>query len=119
VYPLGGEVFGTVAFGSRFDADAPFDECQAVSGDSGGAAFAWGASEGGFELAGVVIGIVQYPGQPAGTTIHGQLTYYADLSYYREEILGVMPEPSGGFWVGAALVDALRRRRNRRAPPPR
>ncbi len=109
VYPIGGKVFNTVAFGSRFDPDGPFDECQAVTGDSGGGVFVWDPSQSGFVLAGLVLAIVEFSNQPAATSIHGQSTYYADLAYYQEEILAVMnlPEPSGALWAGVALLAVL------------
>lgn len=115
VYPMGGSVFNTVAFGSRFDASAPLEECQAVTGDSGGGVFVWEVSTGRFVLAGLVLAIEEFSNQPAATSIHGQSTYYADLAYYRDDILEVtnLPEPSEGLGIGAALLVALRRRRNR------
>lgn len=115
VYPMGGTVFNTVAFGSRFDASGPLEECQAASGDSGGGVFVWENSTGRFVLAGIVLAIVEFSNQPAATSIHGQSTYYADLAYYRDDILDVtnLPEPSEGLGVGAALLVALWRRRNR------
>ena len=115
VYPPGGEVFNTVAFGSRFDPDGPFDECQAVTGDSGGGVFAWDASAPEFVLAGIVLAILEYSNQPAATSIHGQSSYYADLAYYRENILEVtnLPEPRGGIWFGGVLLAASHRWRSR------
>lgn len=109
-------VFNTEVFGSVFDAGDSAHEAQAATGDSGGAAFAWNGSQ--WELAGVMIAVGVYDGQPADTSLYGQLTYAADLSVYRDQILDViaMPEPSGGFFAGGALLSALSRRRRR---PPR
>jgi hypothetical protein len=113
-HPAGGRTFNTQAFGSLFDSDAPGPEGQAVPGDSGGAAF-WQAPSGDWQLAGVILAIREYPGQPSGTSFFGQTTYYADLSYYRTQIeeLIALPEPAGGLWPGAALVMALAARRRR------
>ena len=106
-------VFDTEVFGSVFDEGDSDHEAQAAVGDSGGAAFAWNGSQ--WELAGVMIGVGEYEGQPAETSLYGQLTYAADLSYYRDQILDViaMPEPRGGLFAGGALAGLLARRRRR------
>lgn len=105
-------VFNTQVFGSYFDAGQSQPEAQAVVGDSGGAAFSQ-SPLGDWQLAGVIIGIVQYSGQPASTTFFGQRTYYADAAYYRSQLaLAVeLPEPSGGFAAGIGLVALLAQRR--------
>jgi hypothetical protein len=107
-------VFNTEVFGSVFDAGDSAHEAQAATGDSGGAAFAWSGSE--WELAGVMIAVGEFEGQPAETSLYGQLTYAADLSVYRDQILDViaMPEPAGGLCAGIALVGVLTRLRRRR-----
>lgn len=104
-------VFGTEVFGSVFDEDDSDHEAQAANGDSGGAAFASNGSQ--WELAGVMIAVSEFEGQPAETSLYGQHTYAADLSLYRAQILAViaMPEPSGALFAGAALVGALAKRR--------
>jgi len=107
--------FGTPIFGSTFDDNGPghtTHEAQAASGDSGGAAFA------GSQLAGIMIGILTYPGQPPETALYGNETAAADLSVYRDEINYWMPEPAGGLWAGAALVAVLARSRRRRLNAP-
>jgi hypothetical protein len=106
-------IFGTEVFGSFFDEADSAHEAQAANGDSGGAVFAWNGSQ--WELAGVMIAISEYVDQPAETSLYGQETYAADLSFYRNEILDViaMPEPSGGLLPGGALVVLLARRRRR------
>jgi hypothetical protein len=106
-------ILGTVVFGSFFDEADSAHEAQAANGDSGGAVFAWDGSQ--WELAGVIIAITEYSGQPAQTSLYGQLTYAADLSAYRDPILDViaMPEPGGGLLAGSALLAALARRRRR------
>ena len=72
------------ALGFSFDdlgGTAP--ECVGTTGDSGGAAFVDG------ELAGILVAIWSYGGQAAGTSVFGNGTYVADLSYYRDQILSV------------------------------
>ena len=112
--PPGGRTFNTEAFGSLFDSGVSGPEGQAVPGDSGGAAF-WHAPSGEWQLAGVILAIVQYKGQPSRSSFFGQTTYYADLSFYRDEIedLVALPEPTGGLAAAAALVVALAARRRR------
>jgi hypothetical protein len=105
----------TLAIETAFDAGGSAHEAQAAYGDSGGAAFAWSGSQ--WQLAGLVFAIgAPYTGQPDETALYGNLTFSADLSSYRDQILDVMalPEPSIGLLPGVALVAALVRRR--RAP---
>jgi hypothetical protein len=113
VYPQG-RVFNTQAFGSFFDAGKLMPEAQAVVGDSGGAAFSLSLL-GQWQLSGVIIGIVQYSGQPANTSFFGQRTYYADLSYYRPQLANAvaLPEPRGEFVLGVGLVALLAASRRR------
>lgn len=116
VYPAGGLVFNTRAFGSFFDAGRPLPESQAVTGDSGGGVFTLSLL-GEWQLAGVILGIAQYSGQPAGTSFFGQRTYYADLAYYRPQIddAVALPEPDRMLAPGAALLGWLAVRRRRAA----
>jgi hypothetical protein len=102
VYPAGGRVFNTYAFGSNFDDDRTLAEAQAVIGDSGGAVFALGS--GGWNLAGVILGIVQYSGQPANTSFFGQRTWYADLAYYRLQLESAVAMPESDRTLAPALV---------------
>ena len=116
VYPSGGKVFNTRAFGSYFDAGRPMPESQAVTGDSGGGVFAL-SPLGEWQLAGVILGIVQYSGQPGSTTFYGQRPYYADLAYYDPQIddAVALPEPERMLTPGAALLGWLGARRRRAA----
>lgn len=116
VYPAGGKVFNTRAFGSYFDAGRALPESQAATGDSGGGVFTL-SPLGEWQLAGVILGIVQYSGQPAGTSFYGQRTYYADLAYYRPQINDAvaLPEPERMLAPGAALLGWLAVRRRRAA----
>ena len=108
------KVLDTWSFATRFDAAGSHHESQAALGDSGGAVFAFDGV--GWVLAGILFATGNYSGQPANTSLYGQLTYAADLSYYRDDILDViaLPEPSGGLPAGIALLLALSRRRTRR-----
>ena len=111
--------FGTRLFGTEFDHTGPghtTHESQAAVGDSGGAAFAWNGSS--YDLAGTLIGILFFSGQPAETAAYMNATLAADLSVYRNEIVNWMPEPAGALWPGAALVAWLARARRRSVSAP-
>jgi hypothetical protein len=111
--------FSTQLFGCEFHEfgiQHSTHEAQGAVGDSGGAAFASNGS--GYDLAGILIGILTYTGQPADTALYGNVTVAADLSVYRDEIVDWMPEPSGAGWAGAGLVAALARARKRRISVP-
>lgn len=83
----------TRAFTTRFDPQpATEHEAQAAPGDSGGAAFI--KNDGQWELAGVLFATNGHPGQPDKLSLEGNLTLIADLSYYRDEILGLTASPA-------------------------
>jgi hypothetical protein len=106
---------GTQLFATVYDHTNATDsnEAQAATGDSGGAVFADTGS--GFELAGIMIAIATYDGQPAETALDGNYTLAADLAVYRDEIITNMPEPSGGLAAGVALLALLASAETRRA----
>ena len=85
-------------------------EAQAAPGDSGGAVFY--KNGGTWELAGMIASIGAFSGQP-GAAVFGNVTYSADLSFYRSQIVTIVPEPSGiGLAaVGCAAVFFIRRRK--------
>ena len=93
------------------DFDNVLNEGQGAGGDSGGAVF---------DTAGNLVGIMQTIGtfedQPANTAIFGNVTYAADLSYYRSQIVAYIPEPSSAtmLLLGACGALGVRRRRRRR-----
>ncbi len=62
--------------------------------DSGGGVFYKNA--GTWELAGIMVAQEGYNDQPNPTrnAVFGNKTYVVDLSYYRDQILSIMPEPS-------------------------
>lgn len=87
-------------------------EAMAAVGDSGGGVFLKNGAA--WELAGIMLAIDAYSGQPGGTAVFGNNTYSADLSYYRPQIVGVVPEPSGLLLAvagGMAAGVAVHRRR--------
>jgi hypothetical protein len=83
--PLSGTETDSIS--TEFGASTGPDECQAANGDSGGAVFI--DNGGTWELAGIMFGIGTYTGQPASTALYGNLTYAADLSVYRDQILAI------------------------------
>jgi hypothetical protein len=66
-------------------------EAQAVVGDSGGGVFLKNGAT--WELAGTMFAIAGYEEQPSNTSIFGNETYVADLSFYRSQILGWVSTP--------------------------
>ncbi len=76
----------TRVFATLFSAGEQW-EAQAAIGDSGGAAFV--SRRGAWKLAGIMVSVVSSPGQPPQTAVHGNETYLADLSVYRDEILAL------------------------------
>jgi hypothetical protein len=95
------------AFSLVFDDDGGVsDEATAVTGDSGGAVFRDAGSA--WELGGVMFAAYSFVGQPAATSLFGNGTYAADLSYYRSQILAITAEPACSNGVdddGDGLVD--------------
>jgi hypothetical protein len=83
----------TWLFSTRFSIAGSPHEAQAAVGDSGGGVFARG--DDGWELAGVMIAVDSYPGQPARTTFYGNRTFHADLSHYADEIDRILAAPPG------------------------
>ncbi len=95
--------------------DATSTEAQGMSGDSGSAVFV--KELGVWKLAGITHAVGTFDNQPYGalTAMFGNLTFFADLSTYREQILSIasVPEGTSLLFVGAALALALVRRRRR------
>jgi hypothetical protein len=82
---LAGAPLRVVAF-SFDDLGGGPPEAIGTVGDSGGAAFV------GNDLAGILIAVWKYGGQLAATSVYGNGTYVADLSYYRDQILTIAAE---------------------------
>lgn len=91
------------------------DEAQAVLGDSGGGMFLKNGST--WELAGMIFAtgtLENYDNIPGGVTtsiLDSSVTFAADLSFYRAQILAVIPEPGTAALTGLGLLGLLRRRR--------
>ena len=67
---------------------------MAAPGDSGGGVFFKSGST--WQLAGILLTIDTYPGQPVfSTSAFGNITYAADLSFYSSQINSVMAIPPG------------------------
>jgi hypothetical protein len=77
-----------------FNSSGSDNEMQAAVGDSGGGVFYKRGNS--WELAGIMLAVDSYYGQPGSTAVFGNPTYFADLSVYSGEIAQVMtvPEPS-------------------------
>ena len=76
------------SFSLDFDDDGGVtDEAVAVTGDSGGPVFVDNGP--GFDLAGLMFAYYAFPAQPAYTSLFGDGSYVADLSYYRSQILAI------------------------------
>lgn len=90
------------------------NEAYAAPGDSGGAVFYKNGST--WELAGIMLATFAYSGQPGGTAVFGNPTVSGDLSFYRSQIVQVVPEPGALMLAGLGsitLVVAASRRRRR------
>lgn len=100
-----------ISFLTQFDQSAYLNEAQAVSGDSGGGAFSFNGSS--WELSGMMYAVSTYETQPGGSTtaVYGSQTAISDLSYYRSQILTIIPEPSSLVFALCGGVVLCRRRR--------
>jgi hypothetical protein len=94
-------------------------ECQAVPGDSGGAAFI--KRDGHWELAGILFSRLLFADQPADTAVYDNETAIADVSFYRDQILAAinpeipaLPLPAAFVLMGALAASAHRALRGRR-----
>jgi len=84
-----------LGLGTTFNLDVSSDEAQVVVGDSGGAMFVKQAGQ--WSLAGIIIAQGVFPDQPGGisTAVFFGTSYFADLSYYRPQIMALaVPEPA-------------------------
>ena len=89
-------VLGTEAFSIQFDDLKPGQsvgqhEAAFVDGDSGGGAFT--GSGGSAELIGIMFARAGFVGQPANTSLYGNLGYISDLFAYRSDILALIDQP--------------------------
>lgn len=92
------------------DFDEVTDEGQVAGGDSGGAYFAADGT-----LLGMMHARGTFTNQPAFTAVFGNVSYIADLSYYKSQIVTYIPEPTSALLLaGAGAFAALRRVRRHR-----
>jgi hypothetical protein len=84
--PAGGNL--TPGFAVRFDPGGTRFEAQAAMGDSGGAVFI--PRKGRYELAGVLIAVAGFPGQPPNTAFYGNLSTAADLSAFGDSLAALL-----------------------------
>ncbi len=85
------------------------NEAQSAPGDSGGAVFFKNGST--WELTGIMLVTDAYSGQPGSTAVFGNNTFSADLSFYRSQIVAVVPEPSSIALAAIGGLALLVRRR--------
>jgi hypothetical protein len=67
-------------------------ESQAANGDSGGGLFV--VDGGAWKLAGILFAVGGFMGQPANTSLYGNVTFAVDLAYYRAAILALASQPA-------------------------
>jgi hypothetical protein len=78
----------TPGFAVRFDPRETRFESQAAFGDSGGPVFI--PRKGRFELAGVLIAVAGFPGQPPNAALYGNFSTAADLSVFGDELAALV-----------------------------
>jgi len=91
------------AFSTTFDKVGKSSEFQATTGDSGGGVFRFNDSADRWELIGMMEATSAFTNQPLSTSVFGNTTAIADLSYYRSKILALAPMP--GDVNGDTFVD--------------
>jgi hypothetical protein len=119
---VAGTTWANTGYGDAVSTYTTFDffddyssECQAAYGDSGGAVFR--KDDTSWQLAGIMLGVAGYSGQPTNTAVYGNRTFSADLSIYRDQIVTItaVPEPGTvGLAVAAVATGFLSRGRRRR-----
>jgi autotransporter-associated beta strand protein len=105
----------THCLNTMFNMGAGSNEFQAAPGDSGGGVFY--KNNGYWQLAGIMGAVYhQKPGEPQTTVVYGDYTYSADLSYYRNQIVGAvkvfqisstMNDPNYGIGAGWESVQLI------------
>ena len=78
-------------------------EAQAAYGDFGGGVFQKNGST--WELTGLMIGVAGFSGQPdpEENAVFGDTTFAADLSFYRPQIMAIVPEPHSVVLAASGL----------------
>lgn len=74
----------TEMYYTTFDNHTGSNEAQGAEYDSGGGVFY--NNLGNWELAGIMLALAGYNGQPANTSVYGNETYIADMQYYASQI---------------------------------
>ena len=108
--------FGTTyCFGTTFDANGGANEAQGAIYDSGGGVFFKDGAD--WELAGIMLTVGGYSGQPSSAAVYGDATYMADLEPYHDQIVTIMaiPEPAGVILAGVGALCLIRRVRRWRS----
>jgi len=110
--------FGTVrSFGTIYNDDLAGrpNEAQGVTGDSGSAVFHKAGAEwqlsGMTHAVGTLSGFDNIPGGSTSAVINNSITVISDLSFYRTQILGIIPEPGSVSLAAVAVLGLLRRHR--------
>jgi hypothetical protein len=105
----GGGLRDVVSLFTVFDKFGVPYEAQAVSGDSGSAVFRKNGSQ--WELIGVINAAFTFPNQPFGGFYsddgRGDVTTFADLTYYRQSILDIMAAHPGFSVAGDLNLDGV------------
>jgi hypothetical protein len=81
----------TPGFAVRFDPGETRFEAQAAIGDSGGPVFI--PRDGRYELAGILIAVAGFPGQPPNTAMYGNFSTAADLSVFGPRLAALVHPP--------------------------
>ena len=81
------------------------NEAQAVSNDSGSAVFS--KASGQWELLGIINANITYENQPGPTAIYGNYTTFADMTYYRPDILRIMSANPNYSVLGDVNLDGV------------
>jgi hypothetical protein len=95
-----------VSLATKFDPSGNY-EVQAVNGDSGTAVFRKNGTK--WELTGIVNAVFTYANQPPYSAAYGDLTTFADLSFYHDQIFNVInahPDSSVGA-LGDVNLDGV------------
>jgi hypothetical protein len=96
-----------VSLATQFDQSGGPYEAQAVTGDSGSGVFRKNPTTQKWELAGIVNSIYTYDKQPTLTAAYGDLTTFADLAYYHDQILNVINSNPGYSVLGDINLDGV------------
>ena len=96
----------TVAFSTTFDRVGGNYEAQAATGDSGGGVFQ--KVNGQWQLAGIMVSQQLLSNQPSDTSVFGDQTYSADLSFYRAQINDLLTRADSAWQNQANYYDVNR-----------